>query len=81
MTRITYTALAADNFSADTFRAYMAHEYGQALEFGMTLRQFGRALHDAKHLAKRIGRPVTDETINEIFANARADRELMDMAA
>jgi hypothetical protein len=81
MTRITYTDLAADNFNADTFRAYMAHEHGQDLEFGMTLRQFGRAIADAKHLAKRMGRPVTDETIDQIWATARADRAIIDLTA
>lgn len=81
MTRITYTDLAADNFNADTFRAYMAHEYGQALEFGMSLSKFGRALSDAKHLAKRLGRPADEATIDEIFATAIADRQIIDMAA
>mgnify|MGYP001103873095 CR=1 FL=1 len=79
MNRITYKDLAADNFNADTFRAYMAWEYGQALEFGMSSAKFGRALRDAGHLAKRMGRPADEATMDEIFATAVADRQIIDL--
>jgi hypothetical protein len=81
MTITTYTDLVNDNFSADTFRAYMAHQYGQDLEFGMSVSKFGRAIDDAKHLGKILGLGTGDKAIDQIFETAREDRELIDLGA
>ena len=78
--RVTYTELVRSNFDAGVYRAYMAHKYGLALEFGMSVATYGRAIEDAKHLARLMGLVPNEAAVRQIFDTATADYAIIDPA-
>jgi hypothetical protein len=73
----TYTDLAAANFDLSVFRTYLADQYGQDLEFGMSANKFSRLISDTKVYAKLSGRKYDENFCNEIWQRAVADEGMV----